>query len=612
MNHEEEKLESLWSDAWEPPDRRPPWLWAEEHVPGFSYSPVPGAFRADYSPWIKEPLEALVDVDVKTVVVMASVQGGKTTILELGSAYIICNMPGPLLWLDNTDVEAKDQAESRLTKLYDTIEAVKALYPANRHAIKTSTKHFSNGMTMWVLGGANPSNLNRRSIRWLFCDEVWQWPKGHVKMAEARCTAFGWLGKTLLTSQAGHEGDDLCEKWAETDQRIWTFACPECQHRQPYLWENIHWSKDAVKETGWDVSRVRETATLACANCGTHFPDTDRQRRILNKSGAYVASNREASKAKVGFLWNAIATRSWGDLAEEYLIAKAEARRGEIENLKVFYMKRLAIPWSDNCEDFKLELKPSDFSLGDPWGQEGGLNIVRTSRGHQNILVDPPFAKEPALRLRIMTVDCQMDHFWVLVRFWTARGDSRLIWWEKVTTWGAVAELQEKYDIHSSLVFVDAGYASYQVYEECSKRGWTALRGDQKPFYVHTVKVEGKADQHPRRFYSPKRPIEIRRGVSCDQFYWSNLNIKDMLARLMRGQSAIKWEAPHDVGDEYQTQMTSERRVQKGGSWIWERIGKRDNHLWDCEAMQIAAAHMLKLIGRESVNLGGVDNEKDT
>jgi hypothetical protein len=48
--------------------------------------------------------------------------------------------------------------------------------------------------------------------------------------------------------------------------------------------------------------------------------------------------------------------------------------------------------------------------------------------------------------------------------------------------------------------------------------------------------------------------------------------------------------------------MESERRVKKGGKWMWERVGKRPNHYWDAECLQAVAATMLKLIGRESVS----------
>ncbi|MCB1209484.1 MAG: phage terminase large subunit family protein, partial [Verrucomicrobiales bacterium] len=62
------------------------------------------------------------------------------------------------------------------------------------------------------------------------------------------------------------------------------------------------------------------------------------------------------------------------------------------------------------------------------------------------------------------------------------------------------------------------------------------------------------------------------------------------------------WEIAEDAGDDYLGQMESEHRVRKGGKWLWEQIGKRPNHYWDCEAMQVAAAVMLKLVGRESVS----------
>ena len=55
-----QKLRRIWREAWRPPDRRPPWAWCEDHVTSIPYSPVPGRFRSDNSPWMREPMEALV------------------------------------------------------------------------------------------------------------------------------------------------------------------------------------------------------------------------------------------------------------------------------------------------------------------------------------------------------------------------------------------------------------------------------------------------------------------------------------------------------------------------------------------------------------------------
>ena len=45
----------------------------------------------------------------------------------------------------------------------------------------------------------------------------------------------------------------------------------------------------------------------------------------------------------------------------------------------------------------------------------------------------------------------------------------------------------------------------------------------------------------------------------------------------------------------------SEHRTFERGHWIWKQVRNRANHYFDCEAMQVAVATMLKLVGQESV-----------
>ena len=141
----------------------------------------------------------------------------------------------------------------------------------HRHKRKNNAIHFNNGMVLWILGAHNKTNLQRRSIRWLVGDETWRWPEGHMAEAEARVTAFGWLGKCIFMSQGGEEDDDTHRKFLTTDQREWTFACPECGHRQPFKWECVEWSKSARDEFGdWDFDEVRRTTSMRCESCNHH------------------------------------------------------------------------------------------------------------------------------------------------------------------------------------------------------------------------------------------------------------------------------------------------------------------------------------------------------
>ncbi len=588
-----EQLRDIWRRAWRPPDRRSPWAWAEEHIEGISYSPVPGRFRSEHSPWIREPLETLVDPRVRILSIIAPIQSGKTSIGEIGLSYIIANMPGPTLWLDQTDEDAKDQAESRLHKLFEDCPPVRSLFPGDRHKKRTTTIHFANGMTLWVLGAHNKTNLQRRSIRWLIGDETWRWPVGHMAEAEARVTAFGWLGKCLFLSQGGEEGDDTHRKFETTDMREWTFACPHCGTRQPFRWENVEWSKDARMESGgWNYGRVRETASLHCEHCQTYFPDTDRVRRELNATGRYIAQNPTASNENAGFHWNALCAMSWGRLAELYLRAKELARQGDTTQIQQFYQKRLALPWKEWVEDFRIEVSSGAYRLGEPWEREGALDP------HGKVL-EPPFADGlPRVPLRFLTVDVQRDHFFLAVRSWAPDCSSRLLWCERVLSWNDIDSVQDRFNVHHNLVFIDAGYNPYEVYRECAARGWTALIGDKRATFTHKL-ANGQSVQ---RFYSPVRKVFIGRGVICRTHFWSNLNIKDTLARLRRNadpKSGATWEVPEDVPELYLEHLESERRVNQNGKWLWEQIGSRPNHWLDCESMQVAAAYMVKLIGAD-------------
>jgi hypothetical protein len=83
-------------------------------------------------------------------------------------------------------------------------------------------------------------------------------------------------------------------------------------------------------------------------------------------------------------------------------------------------------------------------------------------------------------------------------------------------------------------------------------------------------------------------------------FHWSNPTCKDILANLRDGNGA-EWLAYAEAGEDYQAQMFSEKKVQRHDRvgqvvYEWRKIGKRQNHLWDCECMQIVAALMGRVL----------------
>ena len=136
---ETDYLEDLWREAWTPPDRKEVWQWAEEHIESIPYSPIPGRFRVDNSPMLREVMQEIVNPRTRLVSIIAAVQSSKSTAIEVALCYIIANLPGPTLWLDQNDDDAKDQAEGRLRKIFDSCEPVKKLYPGDHYKLRTTT-----------------------------------------------------------------------------------------------------------------------------------------------------------------------------------------------------------------------------------------------------------------------------------------------------------------------------------------------------------------------------------------------------------------------------------------------------------------------------------------
>ncbi len=600
------KLFNIFREVWRPPEKDTPWRWGERNVSDIPYSPIPGRFRSANSPHIREPMEAMADPSVKEVAILAPIQSTKSLGAEIFSCYLIPNMPGPTLWLCETDDDAKDHSESRLQPLYEKCAPVKALFPADKNKRRNATIHFTNGMTLWILGAHNIKNLQRRSIRWVIGDEVWNWPQGHMAEAEARTTAFGWLGKCIWLSQAGVEDDEWDQKFKSTDQRELTFECPECGERQAYEWNQVEWDKTCKDEEGnYNFEVLRESTRYKCKACETLIEDTPVNRRKMGESGKFITTNPNAAKELVGFHWNGIATMKWGRMAELYIRAKLSAKKGDLNPLVQFYQKRLARPWDENAEDFGIDVPTEAYELSKFWEKEGYLN----AKG-QVVEGGDETARVP---LRFLTVDCQTDHFWLTVRSWAPNGQSRLVWYERVLTWEDVEETQVKYSVHPQMVFVDAGHNPYEVYKQCGKRGWTALRGDQREGFIHTRTTKDGRREKTRRFYSMAQD-QMAGGVKCRMFYFSANRMRDILQSLRRiklGDELI-WQVPDDADKSYRRQLESERRTKKRGKWIWEQIGRRPNHYFDCEVMSVCAAVMLKIVGEESVDTAGSDDERDT
>jgi len=349
----------------------------------------------------------------------------------------------------------------------------------------------------------------------------------------------------------------------------------------------------------WNYPAVGRTARLECFHCGHQVDDTPSNRRRLDDTHRYEASNPSADETIVGYRIPFVANvdRSFAKAVTKYLQAKDEQEQhGNILPLIEFYQKHLARAWNLNtAADFhRLAYEPYD--VRSDWPEE---------------------------RFRAMTVDCQKDfqEFWYVIRAWSESGDSRQLARGRAESWEELVKIQESFQVPNRWVFIDCGYEATKVAEECVRHGdermvgpkrmwlcWTALKGAGQDSFGHTDKKTGAKD---RRIYSElghlNPNVGKKRGAYLCPFYaWSNLHAKDILRRHRDGQArkflSLPDAAPATDLFSYTAQMNSEIRVKERAESgklvsIWKPIGKRPNHYWDCEAMQVVVACIFGVIG---------------
>lgn len=573
-----------WRAAWKPQDERPPSEWGHANlvIPNSARS---SKFDVSATPWLREPADALASNRIREGVIMAPTGAGKTTIFDLHVPHNIAEAPGGILLALQTDPDAKEYMEERLKPILKSCPSVNAMLGAmDRHAQRKDAIIFPH-LSLYVVG-ANMSNFQRRSVRYVYLDEVWLYKHGLVEEARKR-THDRWNQRIVLVSQggctqletdAGLVDTELETAWQRTDKREWHWTCPQCNTLNRWSWKSLTYDYGA-DEHDIDERSILQSVRYRCPKCEEAFTDTLYNRRLLADSGSYVATNPTALPRHVGWHCNALTLYyvEWGTLAIEHRKAMLALKRGDEEPIKKFRQKRSA-------ENYRVEEALP----------ETALSITDYSRGDylNGQLIDNEAC-------RFLTVDVQRDHFWGVIRAWRPDGSSRLLWEGRLLTWDSIIDLQKQFHVKDFFVGVDARHFTDEVYNRCAQNRWIALLGDGAAGFTHRYKKR----RDVIKFYSPIRVVKGSGGLPATFLLWSNEKVKDILVRLRAGKD---FEVMKDASKDYHAHMFSEmkkdvRNKQTGQvTRRYVRIGQRPNHLWDCESEQTVMALIKGILNEEA------------
>jgi phage terminase large subunit GpA-like protein len=309
-------------------------------------SAAPGKYRSSRTPYMTEPMDCLsVSSPVEEVVIMAAAQTGKSESGNNWVGYVIDNAPGPMLLVQPTVDNAKRYSKQRIGPMIAETPTLAAKVIENKSREGGNTmleKEFPNGILL--LGGANSAaGLRSMPIRYLFADEISNWPADvdgegdPLELAEERTNTFGRKRKVFKTSTPGLKGTCRIEReYLKTDQRKYFVPCPHCGFKQVLRFSNFVIPED-------DKGKKQPSkAYMVCEgpDCGGIM--SEHHKTDMLRGGEWRATAPEnADPSRVGYqisaLYSPVGWKSWAKIARQWIEAQ-----GNPEKLKAFANNVLA------------------------------------------------------------------------------------------------------------------------------------------------------------------------------------------------------------------------------------------------------------------------------
>lgn len=275
-----------------------------------------GKWDTNRTPYMKEILMCITDIETKKITMMCSAQIGKTEmLLNILGRYMHLD-PCPILFVQPTVDDAKSFSKERVEPMIrDTTILKKLISKTNRREEGTvQEKMFPGGYVRFV-GANSPSGLASRPIRITLLDEIDRFPLSArkegdpVKLAERRTNNF-YDSKNIRVSTPT---DDATSKiqllYLASSQEEWCLPCPVCGEYQPLDFEQMKYL---------DL----EEPELECKFCGHSSQEKEwKSKRQLN--GKWIAKF-PVEKEHRGFHLNALASPwvTWKEIIKEFLEVK--------------------------------------------------------------------------------------------------------------------------------------------------------------------------------------------------------------------------------------------------------------------------------------------------
>ena len=290
--------------------------WCEQNIVFDDRSPIPGPFRIERFPFLREIHEVLSpEHPSREVTVRGSAQWGKTVSL-LNPTVAAWHEYGPLdsLVVHPTSSSATEWVRNKWMPMRRQAPSLRAIFGEGRGE-QTDTLFNQETMrrdgSLKVVSAGSPDDLAGTTRRLVIMDDAAKFemtPKGDPEqLAASRASGFEDAKIVRISTPQIAGTCRITRAFDRSDQRYYHVPCPHCGDFAPLTWENFRRSIDPER---------LHAAHFTCDSCGCVINHSHKAQMVT--AGRWVPSNPRGDHP--GFhLWRAyVPQRDWASIAVEY------------------------------------------------------------------------------------------------------------------------------------------------------------------------------------------------------------------------------------------------------------------------------------------------------
>lgn len=584
-----------------------PDAWAAAHRSYGRTAGKPGPRDPRFTPYMIPFARAVASGAYRRVIAVTAAQVGKTdTVLDLIGARLD-QRPAPIIYVGPTRDFLVDQFEPRLMALFDQADTLADKVVRGR-LMKKTLKYVA-GTRVRLAHAGSATALKSDPAALALIDEYdgmltdVQRQGNALALAEARGETYAdFVAAVTSTPSRGTvdtEADavtglefwkpgeaeeiesPIWQLWQEGTRYHWTWPCPRCGKFFIPRLKLLTWP------THGTAAEAGAGAFLECPHCRGRI--TDNEKEWMNARGIYVAPGQTISedgqalgelppRATCSFWVSGLASpfSTWGKRVEDLLDAQASGDPGRIQTVINAQFGELYAPGGGDVPE---------------WREVMALRLPYQER---TLPVGVVFL--------VASIDVQKNRLVFVIRGWGARATSWLI--DAGEIWGDTSTLEvwsELDDLLSSpigekrikVAYIDSGFRpgkkdvvpEHRVYEFCRthQRFVFPCKGTDTmatPFIRRRIEVNPTGG-------ASKYGLELIR-LSTDHWkLWVHERIRWPV------DAVGAWHLHQEATEDYCRQIVSEARTKTPAGrpqWVTRA---RENHYFDCECMNAAAAFML-------------------